>query len=369
MRVRRGVLWGCGLASLVLYLACGGAAAPSARPLDVSSGRATPSPIARLADPASRDDADASRVPAVSTPVAEPPADVYADTPPEAGSSAASIPAATAPPHASDASPVPLHPFLPAPGRPRTVVLDPGHGGPEIGAAGAGVLEKDINLRIARELRDLLERDGMRVVLTRDGDRRAAEGAASPGYSATRIDLQARLDLANAAGADAFISIHNNGSPNPSDAGAEVWWDGRRPFAAYNQALAEQVRDALVGAIRATGYPVGNRGLKEDSQFRVFRGRAFPIFVLGPPRTGVTTSRAGLMPAVLGETLFLSNPVEAPQLTRESVLSAIARGYQEGLRRYFRLIDDGLLALPPAGLPPDVPNRYDVTPPAGSTGG
>ena len=160
-----------------------------------------------------------------------------------------------------------------------------------------------------------------------------------------------------------FLSIHNNGSSNPGESGTEVWWDGKRPFAAYNRALAEQMLPSLVEAIRGTGYPTVNRGLKEDSQFRIYQGRAFPIFVLGPPRVGTTTSRAGLMPAILGETLFLSNPVEAQLLTRDDVLAAIARGYRDGLLSYFRLIDQGALALPPDGLPPDVPNYYNISPP------
>jgi N-acetylmuramoyl-L-alanine amidase len=248
------------------------------------------------------------------------------------------------------------------------IVLDPGHGGPEVGAAGAGVAEKDVNLKIAFRLRALLEADGFKVLLTREGDYRAAtpEYAGAGGtYPATRFDLQARIDMANAAGADVFISIHNNGSPAAEDSGTEVWWDGKRPWAAYNQALAEQVLGALVSAIRAAGHPTINRGLKEDSHFRVRNGRSFPIFVLGPPRTGATTTRATQMPAVLGETLFLSNPTEARLLGTDAMVNTIALGYREGLLRYFRLIDDGVLALPPGGLPPEQPNHYEQAFPGG----
>lgn len=267
------------------------------------------------------------------------------------------------PPPAAMASSPPLHPFLPANGRPRVVALDPGHGGSEVGAAGAGLAEKDVNLRIALKLKALLEGDGMRVVLTRDGDRRAVPPPGfepPPDWRDTRKDLQARIDIANLAGADVFISIHNNGSPNPNERGTEVWWDGRRPFAAYNRALAELVLEELLRHIRAAGYPTVNRGLKEDSSFRIWQGRAFPIFVLGPPRTGAVTTRAGNMPAVLGESLFLSNPTEALQLTREEMLDAIARGYHAAITRYFRLIDEGTLALPPEGLPPETPTHYDI---------
>lgn len=298
--------------------------------------------------------ADGAVTPTVPPPPAA--AEPAAAAPPAAGQ--ASQPAAAEPP-----STLPLHPFLPANGRPRVVALDPGHGGPEVGAAGAGVAEKDVNLRIALKLKALLERDGMIVVLTRDGDRRAVPPPGfepPPDWRDTRKDLQARIDIANLAGADAFISIHNNGSTNPNERGTEVWWDGRRPFAAYNRALAELVLEELLRHIRAAGYPTVNRGLKEDSHFRIWQGRAFPIFVLGPPRTGAVTTRATNMPAVLGESLFLSNPGEAVQLTREEILDAIARGYHAAITRYFRLIDEGTLALPPEGLPPETPNHYEL---------
>ncbi|MFN8558345.1 MAG: N-acetylmuramoyl-L-alanine amidase [Dehalococcoidia bacterium] len=267
---------------------------------------------------------------------------------------AAAVPSVEAtPPEPAPVAVTALHPFRPAEGRSRVVALDPGHGGDEVGAAGAGVAEKDVNLRIARKLRDLLEREGYTVLLARDGDRRATPPPDAPRDTSgrpTRADLQARIDIANLAGADVYLSIHNNGSPNPGDSGTETWWDGRRPWAAYNRALAEHVQGALVAAIRATGYPVIDRGLKEDSQFRIFQGRAFPIFVLGPPRAGASTSRAVQMPAVLGESLFLSNAVEAQWLARDNVQDAIARGYRDALVRYFRLIDEGRLAPPPGGF-------------------
>jgi N-acetylmuramoyl-L-alanine amidase len=276
------------------------------------------------------------------------------DAPAAAEPAGGEPPAATTPGFA-------LHPFQPATGRARMIALDPGHGGPEVGAAGAGVAEKDVNLRIAVKLKALLEADGFVVVLTRDGDHRAAappEGQAGS-FPATRFDLQTRIDIANAAGADVFISIHNNGSTDSTESGTEVWWDGRRPWAAYNKALAEQVLGALLGAIRGAGHPVLNRGLKEDSDFRIRNGRSFPIFVLGPPRTGAVTTRATQMPSILGETLFLSNPAEARVLATDAMQSAIARGYRAGLLAYFRLIDEGALALPAEGLAAETPNHFD----------
>jgi N-acetylmuramoyl-L-alanine amidase len=93
------------------------------------------------------------------------------------------------------------------------VVLDPGHGGDELGATGDGIIERDSNLDIAQRVRALLGPHNVVVVLTRDSDERphrATEPTALSGYSATFADLQARVAIANVARADVFLSIHSN---------------------------------------------------------------------------------------------------------------------------------------------------------------
>ena len=215
----------------------------------------------------------------------------------------------------------------------RTIVLDPGHGGPEIGAAAPGLLEKDVNLRIALKLAALLRGDGYQVVLTRDADR-----TVSPSYRDVQGDLQARIDIANAAHADLFVSIHNNGGPR-SESGTEVWYNRERPFSDRSFTLARLVQSHLLEQIRALGYPVRDRGVKDDSRFRVFAGRAYNIYVLGPgtsPRPHVPTQ----MPAVLGESLFLTNPGDVAMLRQERTLDAIARGYRDAIGAYFQAYPD-----------------------------
>jgi len=217
----------------------------------------------------------------------------------------------------------------------RVVALDPGHGGPESGASAEGLVEKDINLEIALKLADLLREQGYEVVLTRDTDR-----AVSPEYkggsyaSGLGNDLQARVDIANGASADVFLSIHNNGSADSSQAGTEVWYNKQRSFADRNLALAKLVLEGLLKRIRALGYPAIDRGIKDDSNFRVFRGRAYNIFVLGSgegPRAHSPTQ----MPGVLGESLFVSNPGDAAMLRQERTLDAIAAGYRDAIVSFF----------------------------------
>ena len=92
----------------------------------------------------------------------------------------------------------------------RTVVIDPGHGGDDDGATGAGgTKEKDLTLQIARRLKAAIEsRLGLRVLLTRDSDE--------------DVPLDRRTALANNNKADLFLSLHANASVRPVVRGAQV---------------------------------------------------------------------------------------------------------------------------------------------------
>lgn len=217
----------------------------------------------------------------------------------------------------------------------KVVVLDPEHGGPEIGAGGGGLGEKNVNLAIAQHLRALLEADGYQVVLTRETDTRAFTLPDDQSRNATRADLQARVDIANAAKANIFVAIHNNGAGNAGEAGTEVWYAPDRPFGHQNFLLAQEVLAGIVSELGAAGYATPNRGLKDGSRFRVFGDRVLPLFVLGNPSQRAV--RATQMPGVLGESLFVSNPYEASLLAQDRIRLAIARGYQRGINRYFEL--------------------------------
>ncbi|HXG36277.1 MAG TPA: N-acetylmuramoyl-L-alanine amidase [Dehalococcoidia bacterium] len=232
---------------------------------------------------------------------------------------------------------------------PPLVVLDPGHGGAEIGSAEHGLVEKNSNVEMARRVARLLETQGIRVLLTRDSDARAAsppEGVSA--FAATRFDLQARVDMANAAGAAAFVSIHSNGSPDAGQRGLEVWYDSLRPFASRNLRLAELLLRNTLSELALAGYQIPNRGLQDDTCFRNFSGRCFQLFVLGPerevrreeliargrdpkdfglaPGQDFIRTRATQMPAALIELLFITNSQDAAILKLEAARDAMARG-------------------------------------------
>ena len=251
---------------------------------------------------------------------------------------------------------------------PRTpvVVLDPGHGGPEIGAANHGVVEKESNLDMALRVERLLRDAGIDVVLTRRADARAnadpaddrdegADGAAGTAvtFGATRADLQRRVDIANDAAADLFVSIHSNGSTDPSLRGVEVYYDPDREFADKNERFAGRALDGIVAALGEAGYAVNSRGVLAADCIRVFNGRCFPLFVLGPPRTytreqlvargvdpamlgmadgvNVATTRATAMPGILVELLAISNAQDAAILADPNARDAMARGLADAV--------------------------------------
>ncbi len=97
------------------------------------------------------------------------------------------------------------------PGRP-IVVIDPGHGGRDPGARSVSgeVVEKDLTLALARDLRDrLVDRGRVRVALTREDDR--------------FLTLEQRAGIARQLGAAMFLSLHMDSAPNPLARGASVY--------------------------------------------------------------------------------------------------------------------------------------------------
>ena len=146
------------------------------------------------------------------------------------------------------------------PGQP-VVVLDPGHGGRETGAfmhdhgsghgTGHGADEAASNLRFALNLRTALRAAGVHVVLTREDDGLATLNfTGAPG----RADLHARAEMAHFAGADLFISIHSNGVLDATTGGLEVWYVLEKLDDGSNLAFAERMRDSLAGELAAYGY-------------------------------------------------------------------------------------------------------------------
>ena len=123
---------------------------------------------------------------------------------------------------------------------PLIVVLDPGHGGLDPGAQRGDLTEADLVLTFARELKELLVRDGnFAVVLTRDADE--------------FVPLEARISIARAAGAHVLISIHADALSQGDAVGATVYTLSAEANSAASATLAERHdRDDLLAGVDLT---------------------------------------------------------------------------------------------------------------------
>lgn len=175
--------------------------------------------------------------------------------------------------------------------------IDPGHGGYDTGAVGNGLHEKDLALDICLKLRSILEYNGIKCILTREGDH-------APGYlSALNEDLSTRVKIAEEAKADLFISVHINAG---GGTGVEVLISerGGRAETAANKVLPYLVQ---VG-----GW--ANRGVKTQN-----------VLVL----------RETSMPAILTENGFVDNIKDIAKLKEPSFRQSLAIAHAKGICDYF----------------------------------
>ncbi len=200
---------------------------------------------------------------------------------------------------------------------PVDVGLDPGHSMADIGAVGSGLREDYLTLDVALRVEKLLQDRGLTVALSRRDDNSLTDFSAPDPTDAIRLEQEARI--AAVGDAKLYISIHFNGYSDPRVRGAETYYNGDN-HGMESRALAEAIQGRLLGNVRAAGYPLTNRGAKED----LAAGKPYGHFF----------SLRGAMPSVLVESMFLTDPYEASQLTDESIREAIAQGIAEGISDY-----------------------------------
>ncbi len=205
----------------------------------------------------------------------------------------------------------------------RVIVIDPGHGGEDPGAVVNGFKEKDVNIQIALKLKALLESAGATTVYTRVDDTTLGTSA-----NRRRSDLDARLQIANQANGDIFVSIHADSLEDASRTGVVVFFgpeDGylyshNRPpeLIAQSRNLARRIRDSLQEITRAD-----DRGVQSA-----------PYYILGKIN----------LPAVLAEIGTLSNYAEAIKLNDPSYQQRVAASLYKGIHSYFTEPDGRYIA-------------------------
>lgn len=190
-----------------------------------------------------------------------------------------------------------------------TVALDPGHGGYDGGARArdSGVWEKELNLQIAKAVNAALAERGAAVTLTRTGDESlSAEGS---GKTRKRSDLQKRLDIAENAGADVFLSIHLNEYRDRAESGPQVYY---QRGADAGRLLAGCLQEALIEVLQPAKKRAANAG---------------DYYVL----------RSTRLPAALVECGFLSNAAEEKSLLNPAYHRRIAQAVADGLEKWLQL--------------------------------
>lgn len=178
------------------------------------------------------------------------------------------------------------------------IVVDPGHGGEDPGKVGTNdVLEKDLNLEIAKRVKTLLEEVDIEVVMTRENDKVP---------DAKKQDLEQRIQLINSTNPTMTLCIHQNSFPDASVKGAQVFY---HTFTEEAEDIASVIQEQL----REVD-PDNTREIKENDTYYMLKNSK--------------------VPTVIVECGFLTNQEEAEKLTQEEYQQQLAHAICEGIVKW-----------------------------------
>ncbi len=286
--------------------------------------------------------------------------------------------------------------YAPNPGA-IVVAIDPGHGGcldwgvPDPSERGVEWAEKTLTLGIAERLRALLEADGIGVVMMREGDEalagddypdlgctgpdwRDVDGDGNAGFEETgrirtRDELQARIDRANLAGADAFVSIHINSLTQDGVvyelAATQTFFDDETPWGVdASGSLADAIQGGVVAAIEPLAtYDREDRGTEAVAYYAISRTWADGDTCEVEGDAFCKPQRGLLMPSVLAEVGSITLREEHDLLASPAGQDAVAAGLFDGLAAHFAQrelaarigLADAPVGAAPAAVPGDGP--------------
>ena len=159
------------------------------------------------------------------------------------------------------------------------------------------VLEKDLNLQIAKKVGELLESADIKVVMTRENDKVP---------DAKKEDLNQRIELINRTKPTLALCIHQNSYPDASIRGAQVFY---HTVTAEAEDIAAVIQEQL-----RTVDPENTRQIKENNTYYMLKNTK--------------------VPTVIVECGFLTNPEEAEKLTQEEYQQQIAQAICEGIVKW-----------------------------------
>lgn len=192
----------------------------------------------------------------------------------------------------------------------KIIAIDAGHGGIDGGAVSKnGISEKDINLKIANYLKNYLEKNGAKVIMTRIKDESLHSDDKGSIKSKKRSDLINRRNKVNNSDADIFISVHLNFFEQSQYKGAQVFYESAHPESVE---LAQLIQQELKSGLDKEN---NRQTAKIDSSKILYQNLT--------------------MPSVLVECGFLSNPEEAEKLTTKEYQEKVALSVSIGVIKFF----------------------------------
>ena len=218
----------------------------------------------------------------------------------------------------------------------RRIVLDPGHGGKDAGAMGkrAHLREKDMVLLLSKKIKDILEGEGIEVVMTRDDD--------------TFIPLPRRTDIANRSGADLFVSIHMNASRSRAMRGFECYFlsnatdDNARALEAFEDSSLRMNKEASLEHSKQLDKTLWDMALtenrRESSELAGYIcssiEESFAMRNRGIRSARFYVLKHTQMPSILVEAGYISNRYEEMKLRDPLFLDKIASAVAQGILKY-----------------------------------
>ncbi len=231
----------------------------------------------------------------------------------------------------------------------RTVVIDPGHGGKDPGAIGPKkVKEKDVVLAVSLELKKHLEKQGLKVFLTREKD--------------VFVPLANRTKFANDKKADLFLSIHANaiaGSKQRRGAtkGYKIYFlsqakneDDKLAAMRENSVIELEEKPQKYSALQNILIDIaGNEYLKQSQELCITMDQTFnaklskiPKLHLGVGQANFWVLNGAYMPSVLVELGFISNPDEEKLLSSKKTQRELATALCEAILNFKQQFETGL---------------------------
>jgi N-acetylmuramoyl-L-alanine amidase len=221
-----------------------------------------------------------------------------------------------------------------------TVVIDPGHGGPDPGTIGrSGLQEKEINLAVSLALKKLLEQAGLEAVLIRESD--------------VNVGLEGRTVIANQKRADLFVSIHTNAHRDRKRGGVETFFLNVNPDPSVIELAAKEnlTSTKSIGEMKSIlDKIVQNSKIQESYNLAAAIQRNLVkslakdlpgIRDLGVKGGPFWVLIGGEMPSVLVEISHLSNAREEAKLKTARYRALAAEGIFNGIMEYIRSLGKG----------------------------